>query len=87
MLRWVALPPHRKQESLLMERRRFLNLAAAATATTALEPATFAANAEMKNPVHYPDPAIEIVDSRFAKHSGLNSPTHLSSSTYRAGRM
>jgi hypothetical protein len=29
----------------------------------------------------------KIVDSRFAKHSGLNSPTHLSSSTYRAGRM
>jgi len=56
-----------------MERRYFLNLAVAATATTALEPATFAANAEMKNPVHYPDPAIEIVDSRFAKYFVANA--------------
>jgi gluconolactonase len=63
----LALPPHRKQESLLMERRRFLNLAAAATATMALEPATFAADSETRNPVHYPDPAIEIVDPLFAK--------------------
>ena len=51
-----------------MERRQFLNLAAAATATMALEPATSATNAETKNPVHYPDPAIEIVDPLFAKY-------------------
>ena len=51
-----------------MERRHFLNLAAAATASMALEPATFAADVETKTPVHYPDPAIEIVDPRFAKY-------------------
>src|SRR5215469_12795021 len=51
-----------------MERRQFLNLAAAPTATMALEPATSASNAETKNPVHYPDPAIEIVDPLFAKY-------------------
>jgi gluconolactonase len=51
-----------------MERRHFLNLAAAATATMALEPATFAANADAKTPTHYPDPAIEIIDPRFAKY-------------------
>ena len=51
-----------------MERRHFLNLAAAATATMALEPATFAANADTKNPVHYPDRAIETVDPRFARY-------------------
>jgi gluconolactonase len=51
-----------------MQRRQFLKLAAAATVTMALEPATSATNAETKNPVHYPDPAIEIVDPRFAKY-------------------
>ena len=51
-----------------MQRRQFLKLAAAATATMALEPATSATNAETKNPVHYPDPAIEIVDPLFAKY-------------------
>src|SRR5215469_10969550 len=68
VLRWLALRHHRKQESLRMERRHFLNLAAAATATMALEPSTFAAITDTKNPVHYPDPAIEIVDPRFAKY-------------------
>jgi gluconolactonase len=51
-----------------MERRHFLNLAAAVTATMALEPVAFVANADTKNPVHYPDPAIEVVDPRFAKY-------------------
>jgi len=51
-----------------MERRHFLNLTAAATATMALQPSAFAANADAKNPVHYPDPAIEVIDPRFGKY-------------------
>jgi len=64
----VRLAAYSKQENLLMKRRHFLNLAAAATATMALEPAIYAANLDTKNPVHYPDAAIEIVDARFAKY-------------------
>src|SRR5499427_2453506 len=50
-----------------MQRRDFLNLATAAGVAAVLEPSSVAAVADMKDPVHYPDPAIEILDARFAK--------------------
>ena len=50
-----------------MQRRTFMNLAAGATTALALEPLGFASEQERKNPVPYPDPAIEVVDPRFAK--------------------
>jgi len=51
-----------------MHRRTFLNVATAATAAMAFEPLSFAENFDTKSPVHYPDPAVEIVDPRFAKY-------------------
>ena len=51
-----------------MQRRAFLNLATTAAAATVLEPSAFATSADSKAPVHYPDPAVEVVDSRFARY-------------------
>ena len=56
-----------------MQRRDFLNLAATAAATMALEPTSFATNPDVNAPVHYPDAAIEIVDPRFAKYVVFNA--------------
>ncbi len=51
-----------------MHRRAFLNVTAGAAAELAFKPLAFAREQEHKNPVPYPDPAIEVVDPRFAKY-------------------
>ena len=53
---------------MLMRRRTFLNVATTATAAMALEPLSFAGNLETKAPVRYPDPAVEVIDPRFAQY-------------------
>jgi gluconolactonase len=59
-----------------MERRAFMNVAAGAAAVLAFEPRAMAgeleqksagADQERKNPVGYPDPAVRVMDPRFAK--------------------
>ena len=50
-----------------MQRRTFMNAATSAAAALALEPSTFATTSDSKAPVRYPDPAIEVIDPRFAK--------------------
>src|SRR5450755_444167 len=62
----LTLPPSSKVS--LMQRRTFLNVATTATAAMALDPLVFAGSSETKAPVHYPDPAVEVVDPRFAKY-------------------
>jgi len=51
-----------------MHRRTFLNVAATATAAIAFDPLALAGSPETKTPVHYPDPAVEVVDPRFAQY-------------------
>jgi gluconolactonase len=51
-----------------MERRRFVSMAAGTTMTLALQPAAFASEPEPKSPIPYPDPAVEVVDPRFAQY-------------------
>jgi gluconolactonase len=50
-----------------MERRTFVSMAAGTALTLALQPSAFAGETE-PNPVTYPDPAVEVVDPRFAKY-------------------
>jgi gluconolactonase len=56
-----------------MQRRTFMNITASATAALALKPLVLAPVQERKNPVVYPDPAIEVIDPRFAKYKVGNS--------------
>ena len=51
-----------------MYRREFMSVAGAGAATMAMNPSGIAETAKQTNPVVYPDPAIEIVDPRFAKY-------------------
>src|SRR5690348_6854559 len=51
-----------------MQRRTFINATASAAAVLAFKPLALAREQEHKNPVVYPDPAIEVVDPRFAKY-------------------
>ncbi len=51
-----------------MQRRAFMSAAATAAATLAIRPSALAGDSEPQAPVRYPDPAIEIVDKRFAKY-------------------
>src|SRR5215469_15669562 len=51
-----------------MKRRTFLNVTAGAAAACASKPLTLAAEQDRKTPVIYPDPAVEVVDPRFAKY-------------------
>src|SRR5215472_7537045 len=55
-----------------MRRRSFMNMTAGATTALALKPWALADKAEQKNPVPYPDPAVEVVDPRFAKYKVIN---------------
>jgi gluconolactonase len=55
-----------------MERRTFMSMAAGTSMALALHRAAIAGEQEPKNPVPYPDPAVEIVDPRFAKYQ-INS--------------
>src|ERR1035438_7373711 len=56
-----------------MERRTFVSMAAGTTMALALRPAAFAGEPEAKSPVPYPDPAVEVVDPRFAKYQIINA--------------
>jgi gluconolactonase len=56
-----------------MQRRTFLNATAGVAATLAFKPFAPAAPQEHKNPVPYPDAAIEVLDSRFAKYRVINA--------------
>jgi gluconolactonase len=56
-----------------MLRRAFMNLSAGAAATLAFEPLALAKTQERKNPVLYPDPAVEVLDPRFAKYKVGNA--------------
>src|SRR5690348_15936217 len=51
-----------------MLRRTFMQVTAGAASALALEPRTFAQGKDGKTPVAYPDPAVEVVDPRFAKY-------------------
>ena len=51
-----------------MERRTFVSMAAGATIALAFEPGAFASEQEAASPAPYPDPAVEVVDPRFAKY-------------------
>ena len=51
-----------------MQRRTFMNLTASAATALAFQPLSLSAEPSQKNPVPYPDPAIEVVDKRFAKY-------------------
>ena len=51
-----------------MQRRAFMNVTAGAAAALAFKPLALAAAQERKNPVPYPDSALEVVDPRFAKY-------------------
>ena len=50
-----------------MQRRAFMNVTASAAATLAFKPLSLAATHDQKTPVVYPDPAVEVIDPRFAK--------------------
>jgi len=56
-----------------MQRRTFMNVTTGAAATLAFEPLAFAEKQERKSPVAYPDPAVEVIDPRFAKYSVGNA--------------
>ena len=50
-----------------MHRRTFVNMAAGATIAAVLKPVAPARGQEPKRPTPYPDPAVEVVDPRFAQ--------------------
>lgn len=56
-----------------MQRRTFMNMAARFTTAVALEPLGFGLGQEQKDPVPYPDAAVEVVDPRFAKYKVNNT--------------
>ena len=51
-----------------MQRREFMSVAGGAVAAATMQPSRIADAVAQKNPVVYPDPAVEIVDPRFAKY-------------------
>jgi hypothetical protein len=50
-----------------------MNMAAGFTSALAFEPLGFGAEQEQKRPVLYPDPAVEVIDPRFAKYKVANA--------------
>src|SRR6266576_6726396 len=56
-----------------MQRRTFMNMTAGAMTALAVEPFARAMGQNVKSPVAYPDPAVEIVDPRFAKYRVLSA--------------
>lgn len=56
-----------------MKRREFLNVTAGAATTLACKPLGLVAEQDGKVPVVYPDPAVEVVDPRFAKYAVGNA--------------
>ena len=51
-----------------MQRRTFMNLAAGFTTALAFDPLGFGVEQGQKNPLPYPDAAVEVIDPRFAKY-------------------
>jgi gluconolactonase len=56
-----------------MQRRTFMNLTASTATALALHPLARAAEHTQKTPVLYPDPAVEVIDPRFAKYKVGNA--------------
>lgn len=56
-----------------MKRRKFLNVTAGAATAVACQPFSLAAEQDRKTPVVYPDPAVEVIDPRFAKYTVGNA--------------
>jgi gluconolactonase len=56
-----------------MQRRAFMNLTASAATAMAFHPLARAAEQSQKTPVLYPDPAVEVIDPRFAKYKVGNA--------------
>src|SRR5260370_397532 len=56
-----------------MQRRTFMTLTASTAAALVFKPLALAAENEQKTPVVYPDPAIEVLDPRFAKYKVGNA--------------
>ncbi len=56
-----------------MQRRTFVSMAAGATVAAFLKPVALAGAQEPKGPIPYPDPAVEVVDPRFAKYHILSA--------------
>ena len=56
-----------------MLRRNFMHLSAGAAAAAAFEPLALAETQERKTPMLYPDPAVEVLDPRFAKYKVGNA--------------
>ena len=48
-------------------------MAAGVTTALAFEPLGFGSGQERKSPVAYPDPAVEVIDPRFAKYKVGNA--------------
>jgi gluconolactonase len=56
-----------------MQRRTFMNMAAGFTTALAFEPLGFGSGQDGKKLTTYPDPAVEVVDPRFAKYKVINA--------------
>jgi len=56
-----------------MQRRTFMNVTAGAATALAFHPLAQAGQQDRKTPVAYPDPAVEVVDRRFAKYTVGNA--------------
>lgn len=56
-----------------MQRRAFMNFTASAATALAFHPLARAAEEGQKTPVLYPDPAVEVIDPRFAKYKVINA--------------
>src|SRR5271165_5577409 len=56
-----------------MQRRTFVGMATGATMAFALKPGALASEPKPKNPIPYPDPAVEVVDPRFAKYQIISA--------------
>jgi len=56
-----------------MQRRTFMNMTAGAFSALAIDPWARATGQDARTPVAYPDPAVEVVDPRFAKYKVNNA--------------
>jgi gluconolactonase len=56
-----------------MHRRTFMSVTASAASALAIHPLSLATKQERKSPVVYPDPAVEVIDPRFAKYKVGNA--------------
>ena len=56
-----------------MQRRTFVNMATSATMAFVLKPSACAGEQEAKHPIPYPDPAVEVLDPRFAKYQIISA--------------